>query len=180
MGIYEKLSKVQFELKCEKSQYNNFGEYSYRSAEDILTAIKPFLNQNKLALIIKDNIEMIGNRFYIKSTVNLFDIENGEHIETSAYAREPENRKKQDDAQVTGASSSYARKYALNGLFAIDDTKDPDATNTHGKENNLYLCEKCGQAIKGYKKSDGTKVTSEQLYNSTGVCLSCWKAKKNK
>lgn len=134
MTIYEKLLNIQTELKAPKGQRNNFGKYNYRSCEDILEAVKPLLKKEKCTLIINDEIERIENRYYIKATVNLIDVENGEKISANAYAREEESKKGMDGSQVTGASSSYARKYALNGLFAIDDTKDSDATNQHDKK----------------------------------------------
>lgn len=134
MAIYEKLLNIQVELKAPKSQTNNFGRYNYRSCEDILEAVKPILKKEKCVVIVNDEIEQVDNRFYVKATVSLVDVESGEIIASSAYAREEENKKGMDGSQVTGASSSYARKYALNGLFAIDDTKDSDATNQHDKK----------------------------------------------
>ena len=131
MKIYEQLANVQHELKCNKSLYNSFGKYSYRSTELIMEAVKPLLFSNDLCLIITDSIELIGYRFYIKATATIYNKE-GEQISTTAYAREEEGKKGMDASQVTGSTSSYARKYALNGLLAIDDTKDADATNTHG------------------------------------------------
>ena len=131
MKIYEQLSNVQHDLKCNKSLYNTFGKYSYRSTELIMEAVKPLLFSNDLCLIITDSIELIGDRFYIKATATIYNKE-GEQISTTAYAREEEGKKGMDASQVTGSTSSYARKYALNGLLAIDDTKDADATNTHG------------------------------------------------
>ena len=134
MEIYKKLLGIQSELKAPKGQYNSFGKYSYRSCEDIMEAVKPLLDKHKAALTVKDEITMIGDRYYVKATATLIDIDTGDKVETSAFAREDESKKGQDLAQLTGATSSYARKYALNGLFAIDDNKDADATNTHGKE----------------------------------------------
>lgn len=134
MNIYEKMLKIQEELKAPKGQRNNFGNYNYRSCEDILESLKPLLVKNKATLFINDNVEMVGERIYVKAIVTFVDVETGEKVSVSAYAREEENKKGMDSSQVTGACSSYARKYALNGLFAIDDTKDADATNTHGKE----------------------------------------------
>ena len=131
MKIYEQLANVQHELKCNKSLYNSFGKYSYRSTELIMEAAKPLLFENDLCLIITDSVELIGDSFYIKATATIYNKE-GEQISTTAYAREEEGKKGMDASQVTGSTSSYARKYALNGLLAIDDTKDADATNTHG------------------------------------------------
>jgi hypothetical protein len=129
----EKLINIQAELKAPKSQRNSFGGYSYRSCEDILEAVKPLLQKHDVALIIRDSMESIYDRVYVKSTAMLFERTGGLVAEAHAYAREAENKKGMDEAQITGSASSYARKYALNGLFCIDDTKDADATNDHGK-----------------------------------------------
>ena len=134
MEIYKKLSGIQCELVATKGQYNNFGKYSYRSCEDILEAVKPLLDKYDVAIVIKDDIALVGDRFYVKATATLIDSDTGETVEASAFARESADKKGMDSSQVTGATSSYARKYALNGLFAIDDNKDADATNTHGKD----------------------------------------------
>ena len=122
--MIEKLIKIQSELKAPKNQNNTFGKYKYRSCEDILEAVKPLLSREGLLLTLTDTIEQIGNRFYVKATVKLTD--GTETVENTAYAREEETKKGMDGPQVTGTSSSYARKYALNGLFCIDDTKDAD------------------------------------------------------
>lgn len=127
--IFQKLQNIQSRLKVEKKNYNSFGGYSYRSCEDILEAVKPLLVENNLALVMTDQVEAVGERYYIKATATLYDTENGTNISATAYAREAKEKKKMDDAQVTGSSSSYARKYALNGLFAIDDAKDSDFLN---------------------------------------------------
>lgn len=135
MNIYEKLLKVQVELKAPKGQYNSFGKYKYRSCEDILEALKPVLDKFKLTLFIKDDVIEVNGRNYVKATIILVNTEKtDEIIETSALAREEREKKGMDGSQITGASSSYARKYALNGMFMIDDTKDSDSTNTHGKD----------------------------------------------
>lgn len=123
-----KLVTIQKNLKVPKNQKNEFGGYNYRSCEDILEAVKPLLSEMDLSLSISDEIVLIGTRYYIKATVTLKD-DNNIIGETSAYAREAETVKGQQDAQITGSASSYARKYALNGLFAIDDTKDADSQN---------------------------------------------------
>ncbi len=130
MSIYEKLSKVQSELSVPKSNWNKYSEFYYRSAEDILEALKPLLGEHKLVLTIKDEVKMIGERYYVEAQVTLVDAEaEGKSIVVTAYARETESRKGMDASQITGSTSSYARKYALNGLFAIDDTKDSDTMN---------------------------------------------------
>ena len=129
MTIYEKIRNIQMKLKAPKGQYNDFGKYSYRSCEDIFEALKPLLDENKLTLMMSDELCNIGERYYIKATACLYDTENETSIINIAYAREEETKKNFDGSQITGASSSYARKYALNGLFLIDDTKDSDFTN---------------------------------------------------
>lgn len=129
-----KLMNIQQELKAPKGQYNDFGKYAYRSCEDILEAVKPLLKKEKLVLTISDELQYIGNRYYIKATATLIDTESEATISNSAYAREEETKKGMDGSQITGASSSYARKYALNGLFGIDDNKDNDTTNIQNKE----------------------------------------------
>ena len=155
-NILMKLNKIQVELKAPKGQFNNFGKYAYRNSEDILEALKPLLEKYKTAINITDEIIVVGDRdvtmnindeingelklvngrFYIKATATLYDIESGESIKATAFAREEESKKGMDSSQLTGSTSSYARKYALNGLLAIDDTKDSDTTNKHGKEEN--------------------------------------------
>lgn len=127
--IFQKLQNIQSRLKVEKKNYNSFGGYSYRSCEDILEAVKPLLAENNLTLVMTDEVEAVGERYYIKATATLYDTEGGTNIAATAYAREAKEKKKMDDAQVTGSTSSYARKYALNGLFAIDDAKDSDFIN---------------------------------------------------
>ena len=129
-----KLMNIQQELKAPKGQYNDFGKYAYRSCEDILEAVKPLLKKEKVVLTISDELQYIGNRYYIKATATLIDTESDSTISNSAYAREEETKKGMDGSQITGASSSYARKYALNGLFGIDDNKDSDTTNIQSKE----------------------------------------------
>ncbi len=126
MSIYKKLIEIQNKLKAPKSQYNSFGKYNYRNCEDILEAAKPILKEHDCSLFIEDVVEMIGNRYYIKATVHFIDNESGKEITNSAYAREEESRKGMNSDQLTGATSSYARKYALNGMFCIDDSKDSD------------------------------------------------------
>ena len=141
MNVYEKLIAIQSELKAPKSQYNNFSKYAYRNCEDILESLKPLLKEHKSTIYISDEIVTVLERFYVKATVTFIDAETGENIKNTAYAREEEIKKGMDGSQVTGASSSYARKYALNGMFAIDDTKDSDFTNTTTKGDNSTLSE---------------------------------------
>jgi hypothetical protein len=133
--IYTKLSHIQNELKAPKNQFNKFGNYKYRSCEDILEALKPLCAKYKATLIIYDEIVMIGDRYYVKAIAKLYDQETTDYIEAYAFARESQAKNRMDDSQVTGATSSYARKYALNGLFNIDDTKDFDTNEVHQQSN---------------------------------------------
>lgn len=136
------LVKIQAELKAPKNQTNAFGKYKYRSAEDIVEAVKPILCKYGTALVITDEVVQVGDRIYVKATATLLD-DTDDTISVSGWAREEEVKKGMDSAQITGSASSYARKYALNGLFAIDDTKDSDATNDHkdeiGEEKRMEL-----------------------------------------
>ena len=131
MEFIEKIVAIQSELKAPKGQYNSFGKYNYRSCEDILEGVKPLLTKHGLVLTIQDSIDLIGDRFYVKATATITD--GKEQLSTSAYARESLDKKGMDASQVTGATSSYARKYALNGLLAIDDTKDADTMDNSKK-----------------------------------------------
>ena len=137
------LVKIQTELKAPKNQRNSFGGYNYRSCEDILEAVKPILAKYDASLTVTDYIEQIGDRYYIKAEARLL-LSNGDTWATQAYAREPLSKKGMDDAQITGTASSYARKYALNGLFLIDDNKDADTNEYQGKEavNDLKKTQK--------------------------------------
>ena len=134
LNIHSKLKGIQSSLKAPKGQTNKFGGYAYRSAEDILTAVKPLLDEWNCTLVITDDVVEVGGRVYVKAAAVLADTEGEYTIQANGFAREAETRKGMDDSQITGSASSYARKYALNGLFAIDDTKHADATNTHGKK----------------------------------------------
>lgn len=129
--IIQKLSDVQARLKAPKGQFNSFGKYKYRSCEDIVEAVKPLLTEHGLALVMSDSIVETGGRVYVHANAIVSDGE--KEVSASGFAREEENKKGMDGSQVTGAASSYARKYALNGLFCIDDGKDSDSTNTHGR-----------------------------------------------
>jgi hypothetical protein len=133
--LINKLREIQCELHAPKNQYNSFGGYKYRSLEDIVEALKPLEIKYKVSVLLNDEVVEIGGRVYVKATATLYNCEECEKISVSAYAREEETKKGMDAAQITGSASSYARKYALNGLFLIDDVKDPDATNKHGKED---------------------------------------------
>lgn len=193
MNIYEKLTQIQNELKAPKNQFNPFGNYNYRSCEDILEAVKPLLLKHKLTQIIDDDVKEINGRFYIKATITLFNSEKVEEaIIVSALAREEENKKKMDSSQITGSTSSYARKYALAGLYALDDTKDNDGLNTHGKEHSkadtsrkqasttsnkkvasnnqtAFKCSECGVGI-----NQAVKTFSEKKYGKP-LCMDCQK-----
>lgn len=131
--IFITLQSIQQKLVAPKGQYNSFGKYSYRSAEDILEALKPILQEHDAVLILQDGIVQIGDRYYVEATATLYAV--GETIGTTAYAREDDSKKGMDGSQITGAASSYARKYALNGLFMIDDNKDPDTDEYHNQNN---------------------------------------------
>lgn len=139
------LSKIQTELHAPKNQYNGFGKYKYRSLEDIFEGLKPLLKQYECSVVVSDEIVEVGGRIYIKATATLYDKDNNQVAGNTGWARESETKKGMDDSQVTGATSSYARKYALNGLFAIDDVKDADSmdnretkTTTNKKGNESW------------------------------------------
>lgn len=134
MELREKLMHIQNELKCPKDQFNSFGKYHYRSTESIMEAVKPLALKYKSIVTVTDELQQIGDRYYILAIATIHDVESDKSMQATAYAREPETKKGMDSSQITGSTSSYARKYALNGLFAIDDTKDSDATNTHVKQ----------------------------------------------
>jgi hypothetical protein len=144
--ILQIMSEIQSKLKAPKNQFNNFGKYNYRNLEDILEALKPLLKEHAAVVTINDEIVQIGERYYIKATAALFY--GDASISAVAYARESESKKGMDDAQVTGSTSSYARKYAMNGLFAIDDTKDADSPPPSGGNNNdVEKAEKTAQYL---------------------------------
>lgn len=177
MKITEQLSEVQAKLKAPKNQKNSFGNYNYRSCEDILEAVKPLLKENSLVLTLCDSVEIIGARIYVKATARLQNAD-GELIENSAFARESESKKGMDDSQITGTASSYARKYALNGMFLIDDTKDAD-TDEHSRQQHRSLkCAKCGKAI-GPMMYQGQKLSAQEAADRFGVCLECIKKDAN-
>ena len=134
MSVYTLLNKVQTELVAPKNQYNAFGKYNYRSCEDILEGVKSLLKEHNCIILISDSIEMVGDRIYVKATAKFVECETGETIENTAFARESLTKKGMDDSQVTGATSSYARKYALNGLLLVDDSKDADSMDNSKSE----------------------------------------------
>lgn len=134
MTIYEKLSAIQVKLNAPKKQYNSYGKYNYRSCEDILEGLKPHLEETKTAVTVNDEIVLIGERYYVKATATLHDCESDKSVSNTAFAREELTKKGMDASQITGSTSSYARKYALNGLFCIDDVKDADTRDNRQKE----------------------------------------------
>lgn len=184
MNIYESLLAIQTKVKVPKNQYNNFGDFHYRSAEDIQEALKPLLAEYGLVLNLTDSIELIGDRYYVAATASLMNTKIvDEKIEVKAYAREAESKPKMDDAQVTGSASSYARKYALCGLFLLDDTKDPDSMDnsqkptttpkradtqqTKEKKKSLLLSPAQMQMIEAEMKRTGVSV--QQILKRTGA-----------
>lgn len=190
MGIHQKLSAVQLSLHAPKNQYNSFGKYSYRSCEDILEALKEPLRTNRSAVTITDNVEAIGGRFYVRATATFHDTESGESLSVTAFAREDETKKGMDGAQITGAASSYARKYALNGLFLIDDNKDadtrsPESNQPQPPKTTTYVCANCGTEIKGFQLQSGGFCSAEDAYHRSvekfgvGLCLNCAGKRKN-
>ena len=173
--LSELLIEVQSELKAPKNQFNSFAKYNYRSCEDIIEAVKPILKQKGLLLTISDEIIAMGNRFYVKATagVSLANAQQDNCISATAFAREPEIKKGMDDSQITGTASSYARKYALNGLFLIDDTKDAD-TDEHAKTTNATAAKEPQKSIEYMTdaqeaefKSHGTDLSKVKTYYKT-------------
>lgn len=188
---YEALNAIQTALKAKKGQHNKFGGYDYRSCEDILGALKPYLSEQKVAVTLSDEIVMIGDRYYVQATATLCSAEDrNDRVSVTAYAREAEDKKGMDASQVTGAASSYARKYALNGLFAIDDTKDADS-NEYRKESTerakaeqpapapapesapvVAKCADCGKDIEGRGKYTSEAI-AKKTHKTYGRML-CW------
>lgn len=163
MNIYEKLAAVQQELKAPKDKKNTFGGYNYRSAEGILEAVKPILEANGALIAISDEITETGGRIYVKATATFLDRKDGAAIQVTAYAREPEQKKGMDEAQITGTASSYARKYALNGLLLIDDTKDPDTDEYHRQTQETPKKEKAVAVPKAETPEDeGAKISTRK------------------
>lgn len=152
--VYKKLLAIQSELKAPKTQYNNFGKYKYRNCEDILEALKPILAKNLAVVTVSDEVVPAGERFYIKATAKITDAESGESVETTAFAREEYSKKGMDGSQLTGSSSSYARKYALNGLFAIDDTKDADFQTEDSTDHKKSLADYYKKVFADYYKRE--------------------------
>lgn len=151
LNVWQKMNRVQVELKAPKNQWNKFGKYYYRSCEDILEGLRPLKEKYEVDVFLSDSVEKVGDRYYIVSEAEFVDCETGDSIKKYGRAREEEIKKGMDSSQITGSASSYARKYALNGLFAIDDTKDSDATNNGAQPTT--------QA----KKSTSTGMTNQHL-----------------
>ena len=218
MNLYKQLANVQQELKAPKDQRNNFGNYNYRSCEGILEAVKPLLAKNDLALTLTDEMVEVGGRIYVKATATVFPTnDNGgvsittdkieakqyQCVSVSGFAREEENKKGMDSSQITGAASSYARKYALNGLFCIDDNKDSDATNTHGKDvqtttkankdtvleragdTEYFMCVDCHKPAYPFQKKDGSVMAAADMLKISmqgfgrPLCKDCYKKALN-
>nr|DAH24643.1 MAG TPA: ERF superfamily protein [Caudoviricetes sp.] len=205
MGIYDKLLSIQGELKAPKGQHNDYGNYYYRSCEDILEAVKPICKKHGAVLTLCDDVIQIGGRYYVQASAKLIDIETGEMQEVHASAREADSKKGMDESQVSGTASSYARKYALNGLFCIDDAKDAD-TNEYrkiadevpkkagGKRSGpapmaaRAKCKSCGALIEDTTWPDGTVTSAGKMVTQTiqkcgaplcGSCYTAWAAQKN-
>lgn len=186
LNIYGKLAAIQRELKAPKGQYNSFAKYNYRSCEDILEAVKPLCIKNNATLILNDTVREISGRFYVVATATLADQESDGVVEVDAYAREPQDKKGMDDSQITGMASSYARKYALNGLFCIDDTKDADTDEVKRQEQKPVkkgevICESCGIPIKGVT-CQGVRYSPDDIADKSidrygkRLCWGCMKA----
>ncbi len=189
-NIAHTLLAIQTELKAPKSQYNSFGKYNYRNCEDILEAAKPLCNKYGAVLHLSDDLLLIGERYYVKATATLRLVSDPDSfLQATAYAREEAEKKGMDGSQVTGAASSYARKYALNGLLDIDDTKDSDTTNTKDSDTTNtgdskpaalpFKCECCGKEIAPYKDKTGRAITASKHANASKakfgkvLCLEC-------
>lgn len=155
MSVFLKLMDVQQTLNAPKNQYNSFGKYNYRSCEDILEGLKPCLKAAKACVQISDEIVVMNERYYVKATAMFIDAETGETVTNTAYARESADKKGMDDSQVTGATSSYARKYALNGLFCIDDVKDADTRDNRDESK---------------KKTNSAKASAAQMKRIADQC----------
>lgn len=184
--VYGKLMMIQQELKAPKGQYNSFAKYNYRSCEDILEAVKPLCIKNNATLLLNDAVQEVSGRFYVVATATLVDTESGDSVSANAYAREPQDKKGMDDSQITGMASSYARKYALNGLFCIDDTKDADTDEVKRQEQKpvnkgAVICESCGMPIKSVTRQ-GIRYSPDDIADKSidrygkRLCWGCMKA----
>lgn len=199
MTIADKLVAIQTELKAPKNLYNSFGKYSYRNAEGIQEALKPLLKKYGAFVILSDDISEVGGRIYVKATAKLQDAESSTSIEVTAFAREAVDKKGMDDAQITGATSSYARKYALNGLFLLDDTKDADTDEYHEQTqtqkpqkptkkaqavknapvSDQIICQRCGKPIQPFNGNTPQQVANATMKSFGKVmCMDCGNATK--
>lgn len=191
-SIYAKLIEIQSEMKVPKNLYNKFGGFNYRNGESILEAAKPICKKHGVTLYLSDEIELIGDRFYVKATATLTD--GNEFVSTHAYAREVESKKGMDGSQVTGVASSYARKYALNGLFNLDDNKDADSNEyanltsrerpesqylPEKQEPEKVICPKCNNEIQGGVTKSGTHLTPNDILHKYKMCAKCYKKSKS-
>ena len=169
LNIHQKLNAIQSMIKANKGQRNTFGNYNYRSCEDILEALKRFITNYGVNVTLSDELVCVGSRYYVKATATITDFD-GNSISTTAYAREEETLKGMTSSQITGSTSSYARKYALSGLLALDDNKDADALTdlTRFPEvNATYTCEKCGKAIEDSTDANGKKISAKRFAEGT-------------
>lgn len=168
LTLQQKLLKVQQELKSPKSNFNKFGGFKYRSLEDILEAVKPINKKYGITLTLTDKPVQVGDRYYIEATALITD--NKQEFRVTAYAREPQSKTKMDDAQVTGTSSSYARKYALNGLYLIDDTKDADTDEYQKQTNDSITQKQIGTLkVKVLELAKLTNKTDEDIYKEMKI-----------
>ena len=171
MTVYEKLMNIQCELNAPKNLYNSFGKYTYRSCESILEAVKPLLKKYRCCVTLTDDVFREGDRVYIQAIATVFDIENGESLSNSAMAREAETKKGMDDSQVTGTASSYARKYALNGLFLIDDNKDADTDEAHiERDARSVVAKKEEPKIEARQVKQLTELAKEVGADISSIC----------
>lgn len=170
LNLFEKLSSIQVHLKAPKNLYNDYGKYHYRNAEGIFEAVKPYLFEHKLFLTVNDAIEQIGDRYYVKAVATLTDCTTGESTSTTGYAREEADKKGMDGSQITGSASSYARKYALNGLFLLDDTKDADSdespANVKATQKKPTLEQVKNEISDLWKKAGGPEEGFDDYFNS--------------
>lgn len=170
MEFTEKIKEVQAHIKAPKNLYNSFGKYKYRNAEGILEAVKPYLSEYNLCLTLSDEIVQVGERYYVKATATIYDGVGSESMSVSAYAREAAIKKGMDDSQITGTASSYARKYALNGLFLLDDTKDADTDENRIERENR-------QAEKTISKTEAKALYA--MLQNRGIDVNDFMAEKN-
>lgn len=183
VNIYEKLQRIQQKLKAPKSQYNIFGKYYYRNCEDIQEAVKPLLEEVGVVLTISDDIVMVGDRFYVKATAAITDCDTGSSISNTAYAREDTEIKGMQVSQITGSASSYARKYALNGLLCIDDNKDADTNNKINEEQYSNIVEelrRTGIGLKNILSNYGLQTLQDMSKGQYDDAIKILKAKADK